>query len=85
MPPNETSGSLTYFENIAAFLDESFHRLALVAGKPEFEAFADLFEALDVALGLFEVLFKSGFQVRVRRGLTPPMLHAPSLRWRRWV
>ena len=58
-----------FVDHVAAFFDEALHGLALVAGKGQAEIFADFFEALDMALGLFEVLLEAGFQVFVRGGL----------------
>jgi hypothetical protein len=58
-----------FANELAAFPDEAFHRLAPVVDEVAIAAFGDLLEALDMFLGLFEVLFEAASQVFVGGGL----------------
>lgn len=55
-------------DEVLAFFDEAFHGLAGVSAEAEAEIFADLFEPVDVAFGLFEVVLEALLQFGVGGG-----------------
>jgi hypothetical protein len=61
--------------DFAAFVHEAFHCLAGLAGWLLTQPLENLFEAVDMPLGLFEVILKSAFQ---KPKLSSPFSAAPS-------
>ncbi|MNN39661.1 hypothetical protein D3C81_1537090 [compost metagenome] len=55
-------------DRLFAFLDQAFHRGAFDALEPDPQQFHDLVDALDLALGLFQVRRERGGQVRTGGG-----------------